>query len=120
MQDFKTDESDAINERCFEFINDWMLYPILGSKGDYPESMKKRIASESKRQGFKKSRLPSFTEEEKSEVKGSMDFMGFNYYTFVRVMELNDSYKNPSYFTDIGGDILPEPGELYIKVLGGE
>lgn len=38
--------------------------------GDYPKSMKESV----------KERLPAFTEEEKTSLKGSFDFLGINYY----------------------------------------
>lgn len=40
------------------------------TRGAYPESMKTRIGD----------RLPEFTQEERSMLKGSFDFIGFNYY----------------------------------------
>lgn len=38
--------------------------------GDYPSSMKELV----------RDRLPKFTEEEKRLIKGSLDFIGINYY----------------------------------------
>ena len=40
------------------------------TKGDYPESMRATIGS----------RLPTFTNEEKELIKGSLDFVALNYY----------------------------------------
>lgn len=48
--------------------------------GDYPEVMKKKIANRSKLQGFARSRLPSFTAEEKAMIKGTFDFVSVNSY----------------------------------------
>ena len=39
--------------------------------GDYPDSMRELV----------KERLPKFTDDEVSLVKGSYDFLGINYYT---------------------------------------
>lgn len=43
--------------------------------------MKERIAARSYLEGFNESRLPSFTEEEKEIIKGTVDFMCVNIYT---------------------------------------
>lgn len=43
--------------------------------------MKKIIANRSKIQGFSRSRLPEFTEEEKEYIKNTYDFIGVNCYT---------------------------------------
>ena len=39
--------------------------------GDYPNSMRSRVGS----------RLPEFTKDESSLLKGSLDFVGINHYT---------------------------------------
>lgn len=51
--------------------------------------MKKMIASRSKEQGFPTSRLPEFTEEEKTYLKGTFDYLGVNLYTASIVHEAN-------------------------------
>lgn len=56
-------------ERALEFFLAWFADPIY--KGHYPESMVKRLGN----------RLPKFTEEEISLIKGSSDFFGLNHYT---------------------------------------
>ena len=45
------------------------LHPLL--IGEYPETMKRIVGS----------RLPSFTKAESNNIKGSVDFMGLNYYS---------------------------------------
>lgn len=47
----------------------WLLDPL--TKGDYPDSLKQSIGSD----------LPTFTEQEKADLKGSIDFIGVNVYT---------------------------------------
>ncbi|CAN0880910.1 Beta-glucosidase 27 [Linum grandiflorum] len=47
----------------------WMLNPII--RGEYPKSMKKLV----------RERLPKFTPEQSKVLKGSIDFLGVNYYT---------------------------------------
>eukprot|EP00249_Psilotum_nudum_P003191 c16527_g1_i1 orf=144-1913(-) len=56
-------------ERCLEFELGWILDPIL--EGDYPLSMREGAGN----------RLPYFTEDESKNLKGSIDFIGINYYT---------------------------------------
>ncbi len=62
-------EDRASAQRALEFFLGWFADPIY--LGDYPEIMKKKVGD----------RLPSFSEEEKSMIKGSSDFFGLNHYT---------------------------------------
>ncbi|CAG9769230.1 unnamed protein product [Ceutorhynchus assimilis] len=66
-------------ERNMLFTYGWYGHPV--NFGDYPEVMKERIAHRSALEGFNTSRLPSFTEEEKQIIKGTVDFMCVNIYT---------------------------------------
>lgn len=43
--------------------------------------MKQFVAERSKKEGFKKSRLPEFTKDEIDYIKGTYDFFGLNHYT---------------------------------------
>ena len=61
-----------------EFFLGLYADPVI--KGDYPELVKERVWEISKEQGRVASRLPEFTEEEKNDLKGSVDFVGINYY----------------------------------------
>ncbi|CAD6244337.1 GSCOCG00013351001-RA-CDS [Cotesia congregata] len=73
-------EEVAGADRWFEFWGSWFLNPLFGHFGDYPEKMKSRIAENSLKQGFPRSRLPEFTAEEISMLRNSTDFLGLNYY----------------------------------------
>ncbi|XP_057458108.1 beta-glucosidase 11-like isoform X2 [Lotus japonicus] len=69
-----TKTSDDINatQRAQDFYTGWFLNPLIF--GEYPGIMKKNAGS----------RLPVFTKRESNLVKGSMDFLGINfYYTFL-------------------------------------
>ncbi|KAL3857520.1 hypothetical protein ACJMK2_012180 [Sinanodonta woodiana] len=68
------------SERMQQFRIGWYAHPVFVN-GDYPEVMKRQIEKKSKAKGLKRSRLPEFTEEEKSYIKGSFDFLGLNFYT---------------------------------------
>ncbi|KAJ6817046.1 beta-glucosidase 22-like [Iris pallida] len=61
--------------RVMDFQVGWILDPLVF--GDYPEVMKKIVGP----------RLPSFTETEAAQVKGSFDFIGLNHYTSVHVKD---------------------------------
>ncbi|CAK9186962.1 unnamed protein product [Ilex paraguariensis] len=55
--------------RAFDFLTGWFLEPLI--YGDYPFIMKALVGDN----------LPTFTDEQKSLVQGSYDFIGVNYYT---------------------------------------
>ncbi|VDM36792.1 unnamed protein product [Toxocara canis] len=67
--------------RALEWQFDWFTHPIFGRYGNYPERMIQRIADRSRSENRSVSRLPSFTQQQIEFVKGSADFLGFNYYT---------------------------------------
>ncbi|XP_075241596.1 myrosinase 1-like [Convolutriloba macropyga] len=67
------------SDRLLQFQLGWVLSPLLGN-GDYPDVMKDTIAELSEYQGFPQSRLPEFTDEQKENLLGSLDFLGLNYY----------------------------------------
>lgn len=56
-------------ERAVEFFYAWFADPVVF--GEYPEVMRKRLGA----------RLPEFTEEQKTLMKGSADFLGLNHYS---------------------------------------
>ncbi|KAF9414420.1 hypothetical protein HW555_007674, partial [Spodoptera exigua] len=62
---------------------EWGIYahPIFSSEGGFPKEFSERVAEKSAKQGYRRSRLPEFTEEEKDFVRGSSDFFGVNHYT---------------------------------------
>ena len=62
-------------ERALLFFVGWFADPIF--LGDYPQVMKDRLGA----------RLPVFTQEEKSMIKGSSDFFGLNHYTTMYAAE---------------------------------
>jgi beta-glucosidase len=63
--------------RALEFFLGWFADPIY--LGDYPQSMKDRLGD----------RLPTFTTDEITLVKGSSDFFGLNHYTTMYAAESN-------------------------------
>lgn len=65
-----------------------------------------RIEAHSKQQGFSRSRLPTFTQEEIERIRGTSDFFGINSYTSVLVTrnDRNNSanFSIPSFNHDMG------------------
>ncbi|XP_062116007.1 beta-glucosidase 24-like isoform X2 [Humulus lupulus] len=62
-------DDKAAAERYVDFLLGWFVEPLLF--GDYPMTMRTIVQE----------RLPTFTTKEKNLVKGSVDFIGLNYYT---------------------------------------
>ncbi|XP_045514117.1 myrosinase 1-like [Pieris brassicae] len=56
-------------------------HAIYSKEGGWPPSVEKYIAEKSAREGYTRSRLPPFTDEEIDLIKGTFDFYAFNYYT---------------------------------------
>eukprot|EP00262_Sarcandra_glabra_P013079 TRINITY_DN353_c0_g1_i5.p1 TRINITY_DN353_c0_g1~~TRINITY_DN353_c0_g1_i5.p1 ORF type:complete len:392 (-),score=45.56 TRINITY_DN353_c0_g1_i5:184-1359(-) len=88
-----TDSSQdiAATQRVLDFQLGWFLDPLV--YGNYPATMRKIIGS----------RLPSFTEDESKQLKGSLDFIGLNHYTVFYVQGLVNVFDNSEsdYFRDM-------------------
>ncbi|CAN0862150.1 Beta-glucosidase 24 [Linum grandiflorum] len=72
--------------RGLDFILGWFLEPIV--RGDYPKSMRTLVGN----------RLPTFTPEESKQLKGSIDFMGLNYYTAFYAADLPVTTDVPKHY----------------------
>ncbi|MCO5576664.1 hypothetical protein L7F22_030479 [Adiantum nelumboides] len=70
-------------QRCIEFDIAWILDPLFGM--DYPLSMRKGVGD----------RLPKFTDDERNLLLGSVDFIGYNYYTS-RYAKHSEAYIEPA------------------------
>ncbi|KAK4349313.1 hypothetical protein RND71_032068 [Anisodus tanguticus] len=92
--------------KALDFFLGWFLDPI--TYGDYPASMRANVGR----------RLPKFTAEQKKLVKGSIDFLGMNYYTtqyaspMLSVPRVNLSYTTDNHvdmtgMTDANNSTLP-------------
>lgn len=76
-------------EMSFQFANCWFLNPLLGDEGNYPSVMRIEINVKSVLQGYRESRLPIFTQEEINLIRGSVDFIGINFFTSYNVQSYN-------------------------------
>ena len=59
---FDQDDIDA-TERAAQFEIGWFFSPLV--YGDYPDVMKYQVGNKSMNQGYRTSRLPSFTADDK-------------------------------------------------------
>ncbi|CAM8938678.1 unnamed protein product [Rhodiola kirilowii] len=84
---FDTDSSRKAALRVIDFWFGWFAHPI--TFGDYPATMISIVGD----------RLPKFTKARSDMVKGSMDFLGLNYYT-ARYAENVATAVNLSYTSD--------------------
>ncbi|XP_012831331.1 PREDICTED: beta-glucosidase 13-like [Erythranthe guttata] len=75
-------------QRALDFMYGWFIHPVV--YGDYPEIMKSLIGN----------RLPKFTKEESSLLKGSFDFLGVNYYTATYASHISSPNSNITSTTD--------------------
>ncbi|PNT56188.2 hypothetical protein POPTR_001G225808v4 [Populus trichocarpa] len=76
-------------KRSLDFMLGWFLNPI--TYGDYPSSMRELVND----------RLPTFSPLDSINLKGSLDFVGLNYYTAYYAANANSSSPDPRrYQTD--------------------
>ncbi|XP_057989973.1 beta-glucosidase 17-like isoform X1 [Hevea brasiliensis] len=89
--------------RALDFSFGWVVHPMV--YGDYPETMRYLVGT----------RLPNFTEAQAKMVKGSLDFVGVNYYT-ARYAEKVTSYSSMylSYTTDSRVNLTTEKNGIPI------
>ncbi|XP_041807046.1 lactase-phlorizin hydrolase-like [Chelmon rostratus] len=86
-------------DRALQFQLGWFAHPIF-KNGDYPDAMKWQVGNKSELQGLSESRLPSFTEEEKSFINGTADFFCVNHYTTKIVSHVTARLNPQSYKYD--------------------
>ncbi|KAJ3641010.1 hypothetical protein Zmor_027539 [Zophobas morio] len=89
-------------EREMQFGLGWWANPIFSASGDYPEIMKVRIAENSKRENFTKSRLPALNPSEVKLIQGTFDFFGLNHYHTWLIADHEYQYNRSSYQKDKG------------------
>ncbi|WAR02824.1 LPH-like protein, partial [Mya arenaria] len=87
------------SERDTQFSCGWFAHPIFVD-GDYSPIMKKLVSEKSYQQGFNVSRLPEFTDEEKTFINGTFDFFGLNFYSAGLVTSDYGTSEVPSYYND--------------------
>ncbi|KAJ4711678.1 putative Beta-glucosidase [Melia azedarach] len=100
---FQTVASKKAAFTALDFIFGWFFNPI--AHGNYPKSMQYLVGD----------RLPNFTTSQSEMVKGSIDFLGLNYYTASYADHLT-SYSNTSlsYTTDSRVNLTKEKNGIPI------
>ncbi|CAH2096852.1 unnamed protein product [Euphydryas editha] len=92
---------------------EWGLYaePIFSEEGGFPKELSHIVAEKSLEMGYKQSRMPEFTDEERKLVQGSSDFFGVNHYSAALVSATEHKTFNPvpSLLADIDVGIYTSP-----------
>uniref|UniRef100_A0A3Q1I1I5 Cytosolic beta-glucosidase n=1 Tax=Anabas testudineus TaxID=64144 RepID=A0A3Q1I1I5_ANATE len=106
-------------ERYVQFYVGWFATPIF--HGDYPQVMKDFVGRKSVQQGLGTSRLPTFSPQEKSYIKGTCDFLGIGHFTTRYITQKNNPLgrSSSSYFTDrdlaeLVDPRWPDPGSEWL------
>ncbi|CAK8574740.1 unnamed protein product [Lathyrus sativus] len=95
-----TTEDIIATQRARDFYIGWFLNPFIF--GEYPEVMKKNVGS----------RLPYFTTKESNLVKGSIDFLGINFYYayYVKNNAKSLQKKDRDHASDMAADTIVNSG----------
>ncbi|XP_051989904.1 lactase-like protein isoform X3 [Xyrauchen texanus] len=105
-------------ERYVQFYLGWFAMPLFN--GDYPQVMKDYIGKKSAQQGLSSSRLPTFSPQEKSFIRGTCDFLGIGHFTTRYITQKNFPFnRGNSYFTDrdlaeLVDPRWPDPGSEWL------
>ncbi|KAF7648913.1 hypothetical protein LDENG_00150340 [Lucifuga dentata] len=105
-------------ERFVQFYMGW--FATLLFNGDYPQVMKDYVGRKSGQQALGVSRLPVFSPQEKSFIKGTCNFLGVGHFTTRYVTQKNyPSGLGDSYFTDhdlaeLVDPRWPDPGSEWL------
>ncbi|XP_066540883.1 lactase-like b isoform X1 [Hoplias malabaricus] len=105
-------------ERYVQFYMGWFATPIF--HGDYPQVMKDFVGRKSAQQGLGTSRLPTFSSQEKSYVKGTCDFLGVGHFTTRYITQKSHhTGRGSTYFTDrdlaeLVDPRWPDPGSEWL------
>jgi len=91
-------------QRAIDFRIGWFLDPL--TSGEYPDSMRSLVGA----------RLPRFSSEEAKDLKGSFDFLGYNYYStdFTVNNPTPQNSLNTDYVLDARANISDQVKGVYI------
>lgn len=80
----------------------WFGNAVYHPNGNYPQVMIDTIGNRSAEAGYRRSRLPTFTEEQIRYIRGTFDFLGLNTYTtyMVEALKEEDVNSSPSWAND--------------------
>nr|DBA19707.1 TPA: hypothetical protein GDO54_015494 [Pyxicephalus adspersus] len=89
-------ESISATERYLQFMLGWFAHPILVN-GDYPEVLKTQVHQKYTQCPTILGPLPTFTESEKTYIRGTADFLGISHYTSRKINASSSSVCENSY-----------------------
>ncbi|XP_050305570.1 myrosinase 1-like [Anthonomus grandis grandis] len=96
-------EADVAAAKNFlQFSMGLLAHPIF--IGNWPQVVIDEVDQKSELQGYTRSRLPKFTDEQVAYIKGTADFFGLNYYSTYMISDNTNAAEilyPPSYGTDI-------------------
>ncbi|XP_014234170.1 myrosinase 1-like [Trichogramma pretiosum] len=97
-------------EMSYIFANYWFVNPLLGERGNYHEVMRFKVGMRSAMRGLKRSRLPEFTDEEVRMIRGSLDFLGIDYFRTreARYSSSKESDLGAAWLTRLKEDIVAD------------
>ncbi|XP_018576585.1 myrosinase 1 [Anoplophora glabripennis] len=99
-----TPEDEQAAETKRQFVFGMYANPVF--IGNWPQVMIDRVADRSAKEGFNSSRLPAFSDEEISLIKGTYDFLALNHYTTYMVGAADEpAIGSPSWELDAGGNV---------------
>lgn len=81
----------------------WYAHPVYSKEGNYPPELIKLVDEKSLQQNYTRSRLPKFSPEEVTYIKGTADFFGLNHYTTYLLSKADGEVGAiPSHENDVG------------------
>lgn len=97
-------------QRAIDFRIGWFLDPL--TSGKYPDSMRSLVGA----------RLPRFSSEEAKDIKGSFDFLGYNYYStdFAINNPIPENSLHTDYVLDARANLSYQVNGVYIGSDEGE
>lgn len=103
---------EDVAQRAMQYDIGWYAHPIFSKTGGYPKVMVEEINTRSKQEGRPWSRLPEMSDKIRKYIRGSADFLGYNYYSS-RMVQLNtsayDPKSEPSYWSDVHTIFTTQP-----------
>lgn len=107
---YPTESSDStLATTALQHMLGWFANPIFSENGNYPQVMIDNINRNSQKEGRPWSRLPEFTSEQISSLKGTSDFLALNYYTSRLVQPKQNYPEEYGWEDDAGIDQLIDP-----------
>ncbi|XP_038218406.1 myrosinase 1-like [Zerene cesonia] len=95
-----TPDDEDVAEMAMELATGRFCHPIFSKEGGWPPKLESLMWKISLKEGHTRSRLPTFTEEEKNLIRGTADFFGLNYYTSRTIRQAKPGEKVGPWFLE--------------------